>query len=301
MMQLKRLAIALLCLAASPALAAQPCVLSLSGALSQTPLNYDPFQVGAATATISFTIQNRGDGCTAAFAFFKVGDPQASFGGATLSYQVTASGIPIVHQHPRARDTLHGATHAGTLTVSANTTIQATATISVPAGQMAGPGAYTDALTLGVYNSASGVYQKSFETPFTVSVGVNSLATLAIKGGGKSVTMDFGDFVEGAIRTVTLTAYSNQGCHLTVSSDNAGFMKPVNAAAAAEGWRVPYTVKVFDKVSFDLSTQHTVSLSPTATPVTGLDIPVAVTVGSIKGQRAGTYRDVITIAIDPGA
>jgi hypothetical protein len=299
MKQLKRLAITLLCLASSPAFAT--CALTLSGAVSQTPLTYDPFQVGAATATISFTIKNGGDGCTAAFAFFKAGDPQASFGGATLNYRVLAAGVPIVHPHPRARDTLHGANHAGTLTVSANTTIQATATISVPAGQMAGPGAYTDALTLGVYNSASGVYQKSFETPFTVSVGVNSMATLAIKGGGKSVTLDFGDFVDGAIRTVTLTAYSNQGCHLTVSSDNAGFMKPVDAAAAAEGWRVPYTVKVFDRVSFDLSTQHTVSLSPAATPIAGLDIPVAVTVGSIKGQRAGTYRDVITIAIDPGA
>ncbi len=50
----------------------------------------------------------------------------------------------------------------------------------------------------------------------------------------------------------------------------------------------------------ELSRQGTISLGQGATPKAGLAIPIAVQIGSIKGQRAGFYRDVITVAIDPG-
>ena len=90
------------------------------------------------------------------------------------------------------------------------------------------------------------------DAPLNVAITVNSQMTLAVAGGGRTTTLNFGDFVEGAKRSVQLLAYANQGFHLMVSSDNGGVMRPVDAAAKAEG------------------------------------------------QRAGVYRDVITIAIDPG-
>jgi hypothetical protein len=301
MKQLRRLSIVLFCLASLPAFAGGPCLLSSSGAISQAALNYDPFQAGAATATITFSIQNRGDACTAAFAFFKAGAPSASFGGVALNYQVLASKVDIVQRRPKASDILYDAMHGWTLNVPANTTIQATATISIQAGQVVGPGAYTDALTLGVYNNASGVYRKSFETPFTASIGVKSLATLTVSGG-KNYSLNFGDLKEGAASTVKLLVYSNQRFHLTVSSDNAGVMKPTDPAAQAEGvWRIPYTVSIFQTTPFSLAQRQTLSLWAEATQRTGLEIPVTVQIGSIAGQRAGIYRDVITIAIDPGA
>ena len=98
-----------------------------------------------------------------------------------------------------------------------------------------------------------------------------------------------------------LLAYSNQPFHLAVSSDNAGVMKPVDSVALSEGqWRVPYTISVFRTGPIDLSQQRTLSLWPAATQRSGLAIPIDVQIGATKGQRAGIYRDVITIAIDAG-
>jgi hypothetical protein len=96
MNQLKRLAILLFCLASSPAFAA--CSLSLSGPVSQTALNYDPF-AGVATATVSFFIQNTGDACASAFAFFRAGSPPTSELW-RLDAELSAAGFRRGHRTP---------------------------------------------------------------------------------------------------------------------------------------------------------------------------------------------------------
>jgi hypothetical protein len=113
--------------------------------------------------------------------------------------------------------------------------------------------------------------------------------------------LNFGDFVDGATRSVQLLAYSNQGFRLVVRSDNAGVMKPIDRVALAEGqWGVPYTIAVNRSGPVDLSRHRAISLGQGATAKSGLAIPIDVQIGSTKGQRAGIYRDVITVAIDPG-
>jgi len=302
MKQLKHIAAVLACLALFPVAAAADCNLNLVGPVTQQPLTYNPFQAGGATATISFTLKNAaGKPCSAAFAFFKLGAPQASASGASLAYQVLSASASVAQSAatpPQKLDTLGS---AGLVTLGANGTATATATISVSEGQVVGPGAYTDQLILGVYQSPSNgaSYAKAFETPLNALISVNAQVTLAIAGGGRHTTLNFGDFVEGAVRSVNLLAYANQGFHLAVSSDNAGVMKPTDPASLAEGWRVPYTVAIFKTAPIDLAQQRIISLWPKATQRIGLAIPVEVQVGSIKGQRAGIYRDVITIAIDP--
>jgi hypothetical protein len=207
--------------------------------------------------------------------------------------------VGIVHPH-LSRHTLNSVARAGTLAVPAKTTVQASATLSVPAGQVVGQGAYTDALILCVYNNATGVYQKSFETPFTASIGVAALATLATAGGGQSTTLQLGNLADNVSASVNLTAYSNQAFHLTLSSDNAGVLKltpdPLN-----EGWSIPYTVSVSGAGAYNLATAQSVHLWSSGTPSTGAVFPLSVQVRSVAGKRAGIYRDVITIAIDPGA
>lgn len=97
-----------------------------------------------------------------------------------------------------------------------------------------------------------------------------------------------------------LQAHSNQGFRLIVSSDNAVVMQPVDPAAIAEGvWRVPYTVAFNRTAPVTLSQQRTLSLWPAGTQRFGVAIPIDVQAGS-SGQRAGIYRDVITIALDAG-
>ena len=153
---------------------------------------------------------------------------------------------------------------AAIIIVGANTTITQTASLSIPDGQVVGPGAYADHFALGLYQSQSNAasYEKAFETPLNVSISVNSQVTLAIAGAGLRTTLNFGDLVEGAVRSVNSLAYANQGFHLTVSSDNAGVMKPTDSTALAEGWRVPYTVAIFKTAAIDLAQQHTSRSGP---------------------------------------
>jgi hypothetical protein len=188
------------------------------------------------------------------------------------------------------------------VTIAAKQTYRMHAIISVGDGQVVGPGMYTDQLTLGLYHvTREGTYRKSSEAPLIVTIGVNSQMTLTVAGGGRKTTVNFGDFVDGATRSVHLLAYSNQGFHLVVSSDNAGVLKPIDRVALAEGrWRVGYTIAVNRAAPVDLSRQRTISLGQAATTKSGIAIPVDVQIGSIKGQRAGIYRDVITVAIDAG-
>lgn len=199
---------------------------------------------------------------------------------------------------------LPGAATAAHITVGARQTYTATAALSAGEGQVAPPGMYTDQLYLGVYQSAGGgAYTKTQIPAVTlgVTIGVNSQMTVAIAGGGRKTTLNFGDFVQGATRSVQLQAYSNQGFRFIVSSDNAGVMKPTDTAAIAEGnWQVPYTIAINRMPPVNLSQQRVLSLWPAATQKSGIAIPIDVQVGSIAGQRAGIYRDVITIAIDAG-
>ncbi len=159
-----------------------------------------------------------------------------------------------------------GGRPAAYVTVGAKQTTMVNATLTVGGGQVAPPGTYSDTLALGIYQSPGGGPYARAPVPapaLGVTIVVNSQMTLAIAGGGRNTTMNFGDLVEGATRSVQLLAYSNQSFHLTVSSDNGGVMRPVDAAALAEGqWRVPYTIAILKTAPVDLSQQRTISLWP---------------------------------------
>jgi hypothetical protein len=282
---------------------AQACQLSLLGPVTQRPLTYNPFQAGASTAEVTFTLRNAdSQPCDAAFAFFRLGAPQAQADGATLNYQVLGQSGPVTQGLAAAPGALPGAGAAANSTVGARQTHTAHAIVSVGDGQVAGPGLYTDRLTLGLYQRAAGTtYTKVADAPLTVTINVNSQMTLAVAGGGRKTTLNFGDFVDGAIRSVNLLVFSNQGFRLVVRSDNGGVMKPIDRVALAEGqWRVPYMIAVNRSGPVDLSRARAISLGQGATAKSGLVIPVDVQIGSTKGQRAGIYRDVITVAINPG-
>jgi hypothetical protein len=302
MMRTGRLASGLLCLVLSCA-AGQACQLSLLGAVMQQPLTYNPFEAGASPAAISFTIKNADSKpCDAAFAFFKPGAPQASGPGGSLTYQILAAGGPVTQNAVSPPTVLPGSASAAYFTVGAKQTYTARAVLAVGDGQVVPPGTYADTLYLGIYQSAGGGQYTKVQipvAPFGALIGVNSQMTVALAGGGRKTTLNFGDFIQGATRSVQLQAYSNQGFRLTVSSDNAGVMKPTDAQAIAEGiWQVPYTIAINRMAPVNLSQQRMLSLWPTATQKSGIAIPIDVQVGSVAGQRAGIYRDVITIAID---
>lgn len=286
------------------AASAQACQLSLLGPVAQRPLTYNPFQAGASSADVWFTVRNTDSKpCDAAFAFFRLGTPQARAGGlAGLNYQLLGGSGPVIQGAAAPPSTLASGNATESIMVGARQTYTEHVTISAGDGQVTGPGTYTDRLTLGLYQRPGGTaYTKAADAPLTVTIVVNSQMTLAVAGGGRRTTLNFGDLFDGATRSVQLLAYSNQGFHLMVSSDNAGVMKPIDKVALAEGqWRVPYKIAVNRGAQVDLSQQRTISLGQGATTKSGLAIPIDMTIVSTKGQRAGIYRDVITVSIDPG-
>ena len=303
MLRIRRLA-AVAALLALYVTSAPACQLSLLGPVTQQPMTYNPFQAGASTAEVSFTVRNADSKpCDASFAFFRLGTPQARAGGvAALNYQLMGGSGPIIQAAAAPPSTLAGGNATQSIMVGARQTYTAHAMISAGDGQVAGPGIYTDQLTLGLYHRPERTaYTKAADAPLIVTIVVNSQMTLAVAGGGRKTTLNFGDLFDGATRSVQLLAYSNQGFHLVVSSDNAGVMKPTDKVALSEGqWRVPYKIALNRGAQVDLSQQRTISLGQGATTKSGLAIPIDVQIGSTKGQRAGFYRDVITVAIDPG-
>ena len=207
------------------------CQLSLLRQPVQGPLTFNPFEVGGAAAAVTLTLRNaESKPCNAAFAFFKAGAPQARAGaGAVLNYRVLSQFGGVLTQNAISPPTTLPP-GGQTITIGAKQTYTANAVISIPQGQVVGPGSYTDQLTLGVYQSpGGGSYTKALADTFSLKViiTVNSQVTLAMAGGGRNTTLDFGDFVDGSARSVNLLAYSNQSVHLVVSSDNVGVMKLV--------------------------------------------------------------------------
>jgi hypothetical protein len=279
------------------------CQLSLVGAVIQQPLNYDPFDTGPSQAAITFTLKNAdGSPCEAAFAFFNSGAPRATGPGGSLAYQILAPSASIVQSAVSPPAALLSSSSAQYVTIGSKQTYTAKVTLFIPEGQVVSPGAYSGSLYLGVYQrQGSGQYEKSQipAVPFNPIINVNSQMTVAIAGGGRKTTLNFGDFVEGATRSVQLQVYSNLKFQLAVSSDNAGVMKPLDKQALAEGiWQVPYTLAVNRSTSVTLSQSRAFALWPSATQKSGIAIPIDVRIGAITGQRAGVYRDVITITID---
>jgi hypothetical protein len=266
------------------------------------PTGYDPFQAGATTARIAFTVRNTGrKRCNTAFAFFKLGAFEAKAGAASLAYRILGDSGPIGRSAatPPSRLDAGGASR---ITIGEGQTVEASATLSVSDGQIVGPGLFTDQLLLVLFCADdSGGFVRGLEAvPLDILIKVNPVVTLSIAGGGQKTTVNFGELAEGAKRSVQLLAYANQRFHLTLSSENQGMLKPVEKTALAEGWSVPYRVSIMTTGLIDLGQRRALSLWPHATTKSGVAIPVDVEIGSIKAQRAGLYRDVITIAIDPG-
>jgi hypothetical protein len=303
MLQIKQWAAIAVCLTAFAA-SAPACQLSLLGPVTQRPLIYNPFQAGASTSEVSFTVRNADSKpCDAAFTFFHPGAPQAQAGGgAALNYRLLGGSGPVMQGAAAPPSVLSGSNATESITVGARQTYTGHAMIAAGDGQVVGPGTYTDQLTLGLYQRTAGAaYTRAADATLIVTITVNSQMILAVAGGGRKTTLNFGDLSDGATRSVQLLAYSNQGFHLVVSSDNAGVMKPVDQVSQAEGqWRVPYKIAVNRGAQVDLARERTISLKQGATAKSGLAIPIDVQIGSTNGQRAGIYHDVITVAIDPG-
>lgn len=165
-------------------------------------------------------------------------------------------------------------------------------------GQDVPAGDYNESLNMqmqcGGGNGNQPVDLQSGVLHITVRVPSTLIATLA--GGSAYGTLDFEDFSNLA-RTAMVNVYSTGPYSLSIASDNSGVMKLVGAppsAADAANSRIGYTM-TFNGRSVPAGT----SVHFERTGVGGLELPLAVTVDSVAGKRAGVYRDSITLTFTP--
>lgn len=107
-----------------------------------------------------------------------------------------------------------------------------------------------------------------------------------------SQTMDFGNMVAGASKSVDLLIGYNAGYRLAISSLNNGRMKHQTLAD-----QIDYTFKL-NGTTIAL-TSGTVNRPAVfgVSPAGGLRLPVNVTIGSLTGKSGGNYADTITFSV----
>lgn len=286
---------------------ADTCQLELAASPPAVRMRYDPFEASPATASLSVHIKNTGAGeCDAAIALFRAGPPLAKSGGISgidgLRYDMTdARGDTLIAQgvDPPAR--LNPGLTPLTVRVAPGASASLNIAVAVARGQVVAPDEYIDSLDIGLYRALRQNYERvGGGSRLNLAIAALPVMQLSLAGGGRKTTLNFGELAEGATRSLNLQAYANQGFKLHVSSEHGGRMMPLDPTALAEGgWQIPYTIAVNRGGHLTLGAETAIDIAPTATGLSGVAIPVEIKIGNIGRQRAGLYRDVITIIMTP--
>jgi hypothetical protein len=152
-----------------------------------------------------------------------------------------------------------------------------------------------EGLLLGVYLLAD-TKQITFKARAESSVDLSLVDTGgSFSGGDNTQTVDFGNLVQGAVRSYDTVIRSNDGYAVTFKSANGQVLKHQTAPAT-----VPYSV-TFGGGAVDLTSGAPVQVaasSGTTTPATGTRFATTFTVGAMTGaEMAGNYQDVITVTV----
>jgi hypothetical protein len=257
--------------------------------------SYDPFS--ATDVFDAFTIQirnNSGATCSYGLVFHRTSLP-ATMGGAVI-YAVTNAGGTSVMSTTAAN--VNAPVWLPLLNVPAGATVTATYYVSIARGQVVGPATRSDPIEVWLYGLNSGgsiVQPRLHRDNLTVRYTTPTSISTNVAGGGSTTTVDFGELVAGASRSVNIEARSNVNYQLRATSLNLGVMRlpaPYNA------WSVGYAATL-GGAALGLGTVTGTVLGPsTPTPAAGRSHPLAVTVGTVADKRAGTYTDEVTIRIE---
>lgn len=256
---------------------------------------YDPFS--ATDVFDAFTIQirnNSGATCSYGLVFHNNTLP-ATLGG-VVTYSVTnASGTSVMSTTAQNQV---APVWLPITNVPAGAIVTATYYVSIARGQVVGPATRQDALNIWLYGlNSSGqlVLPRLHSDNLTVRYTTPTSISTNIAGGGQATTVDFGELVAGASRSVNIEARSNVNYQLRATSLNLGVMR---LPAPYDTWSIPYTATLSSS-ALSLGTPTGTVLGPlTPTPSAGRTHPLAVTIGSVAGKRAGTYSDEITVRIE---
>lgn len=175
------------------------------------------------------------------------------------------------------------------------------ARIEVPAGQVSGAGAYSDFLTLRLYDLATSQALGADKTTTLLGV-VPARAQMNLAGGDAAFgnfTLDqlnFGELAEGATRTAAVQVRSTAPVTVTVLSQHGGALRHKVLGPSTPS--VPYTLTLAGVAANFASGALSIDRTPPLT-LSGASYPLQVTIGSVAGRVAGDYQDILTISVVP--
>jgi hypothetical protein len=288
-----------LLLATSPASADSPpagCKLSIVPATGSFSINgYDPFEARPAAGTFHVIYKNTGDAtCDFYTAVTTEGEPLGLQGpdGQLLPYTfVDDAGV---NQTPFSQNPPPAARRRFTIGPGRQESAQYELNVSLVS--LPADGTYVQRIEIEATDAND--LSTLAEQDIDLELEVLKTAVMSLRGdvhgehGGADV--DLGELKQGPVDPLlSLFVKSTGGYHIEAESENHGFLKLEDS----DDWTVAYSL-VLGTTVVDLSGGGGLSV-PDAPAAHQDNIPIGFTIGDVANRRAGVYRDVITLSIEP--
>jgi len=287
------LLIAALVLAAAPG--AQACALALAGDPGTVIIDYNPFASGPSTGALDLKFKNQGGAdCDLRLTLTSENGAIAddlSLGGVGIRLRPRElSGL-------RASDVKPG---AFIFLVPKDSTAEAQFDAAITADAVPEAGTYTSDLKLLVEDVDGNTLLPSIpirvQLVSTPRAQLNLAGAAGVFGSGSSVeVVDFGEAVTGATRNIFVQVRANAPSTLTIKSQHGGIMRRLGDVVTDS--TVPYAIEL-EGAPIDLADTWSRAIDPPRT-LAGASLPMLFKLGTVTGQMAGRYQDVVTIDISP--
>lgn len=284
---------------ASAGTAHAACNVSITGISPIPTVSYDPFE--GLTKTVNYTVDltNSGtDSCAVGIAIaspvqgvprsFKNGPNELRYtlewpGGAVFTNSITS---PI-----------------GAVSISGGKSKTVTLRVRVAAGLIAPAAIYNDVLTFRVYRvSPTPLVQMGTDRTASAAGQVEARAQVNIAGASGSfgspfalTSLDFGTLTTGAAKSAIVQVRATSPISINVTSANLGKLKHSVLTTDAG---IPYALTIDGSVVPLVANASSLLRSPPIT-LDGVNYPMSVQIGDVKGRPSGNYQDTLTVNVAP--
>ncbi len=134
-------------------------------------------------------------------------------------------------------------------------------------------------------------------TPLDFDIKLKSVATIALSGGGASGAVDFQTLQTNESRQVALEAVATTPFRVSFESQNAGVLLLQGGERSRAEETVPYGLRLDGRAVGEGRPFR--GMAVTGTGGDPLKMMLEVTILDARAKRAGKYKDVLTITIEP--
>ncbi len=260
------------------------CLGKIVSITSQTPVFYNPFSPTDSQTNVTLKIQNTGSQQCAFQLFIPPVYYPLQFGG-NLNFNLISSGMSA-----SAADNTFSVSTGPLLS---GQTASVSAILRISRGQYAASGVRSTTIGFTLAQAgASGSPLPLDRLELTLKCTIPALFEINIAGSGRVTTIDFGELMPSAKRTVVLQTRSTQDHKLEFTSEHRGYLVREGSLGDAIS-KVPYTLSI-DGQAVAVSGGAFLEFKTNSRETSHI---MTVTLGDSRNKMAGTYKDVIIIHI----